>query len=308
VDDQSDMNTLANHDMQPVVLNLDRSVEHLESATVVELFQWQEQIRFGCGLNTFGRFCTEVTAQLPEQYGTVFLGSGDYHHVTLLLMKRLAVTYTAKNPIDVVVFDNHPDNMRFPFGVHCGSWVNQVAKLSFVRHVHVVGITSTDISLAHAWENYLLPLYRKKLTYWCLDVDIAWAKYVGLGHAFRRFNNPELLVSSLIETLNSSELPIYLTIDKDVFAPQVAQTNWDQGVLLESHVTQVINALPQRVIGSDITGEISFWQYSTWWKRWLSAMDGQAPADTAQIEAWQLQHQAVNRRLLKAIQSVTKVT
>ena len=63
------------------------------------------------------------------------MGSGDFHHVSYLLIERLR---RLGRQIQVVVFDNHPDNMRYPFGIHCGSWVWHVSRLPFVERVHVV--------------------------------------------------------------------------------------------------------------------------------------------------------------------------
>ncbi|WP_410211415.1 arginase family protein [Aquirhabdus sp.] len=295
---------------RPVVLDFDHAVGAFAHESRIDLFDWQERIRFGCGLSTFKQLSEYLDHRLPESYGTVFMGSGDYHHVTLALLERLSGVYSTAHPIEVVVFDNHPDNMRFPFGVHCGSWVKHVAKLPFVQHVHVIGITSSDIGVAHAWENYLAPLYQQKVSYWCLDVNVNWAKYVGLAHAFHRFENADALVKAFIIDRNArvdSSSPIYLSIDKDVFAPEVAQTNWDQGVLLEAHVMQIIDALQGDIIGSDVTGEISSWQYTTWWKRWMSSMDGQALPEAEDVQRWQLQHHALNDRLLAALSKAKQV-
>ncbi|AXI02404.1 hypothetical protein HYN46_05890 [Aquirhabdus parva] len=295
---------------RPLVLDFDHAVGPFTDENRIDLFDWQERVRFGCGLSTFSQLSEYLDHQLPEAYGTVFMGSGDYHHVTLALLERLRGVYSKADPIDVVVFDNHPDNMRFPFGVHCGSWVKHVAKLPFVQHIHVIGITSSDIGAAHAWENYLAPLYQHKVSYWCLDVEVSWAKYVGLAHAFHRFESADALVKAFISHHNAradSSRPIYLSIDKDVFAPEVAQTNWDQGVLLEAHVMRIIAALEGNIIGSDVTGEISSWQYTTWWKRWMSSMDGQELPELADVQRRQLQHHALNDRLQVALSKATRV-
>src|SRR6185437_14562738 len=131
----------------------------------------------GGSLGTMRRFTAQLDAQLPAQYGTVFTGSGDFHHLSWPLIARLKPAQS----IQVVVLDNHPDNMRFPFGVHCGSWVRRVAALPFVEHVHVLGITSHDIGAGHAWENYLAPLLRGKLTYWSMGVDTGWSRRLGIA-------------------------------------------------------------------------------------------------------------------------------
>ena len=282
---------------RPVVLDFDRSVGALPDALTIGLADWQEAIRFGCSMHRMDALSRKLDAELPPDYGTVFLGSGDFHHLSWPLIRRLR----NKGSFQVVVFDNHPDNMRFPFGIHCGSWVRRVAALPFVSHVHVVGITSNDVGAAHAWENYLTPLYAGKLTNWCMDVDTRWAARIGLGEAFKLFATPDELIERFIAALGPSPPPTYLTIDKDALSPEAARTNWDQGRLLETHINAVIDALAGRFVGSDINGEVSAYEYTTRWKRWLSHADGQVPVPEGELLAWQEQQRALNRRLLARI-------
>ncbi|MCO6515167.1 MAG: arginase family protein [Snodgrassella sp.] len=286
---------------KPVILDFDHSTGIITDAFRIELGQWQEAIRFGCSQAKFKQLETELARQLPKYYGTVLMGSGDYHHISLLLIKRLQQYFNATNPIQVVIFDNHPDNMRYLFGIHCGSWVSYVAQLPFVSHVHVLGITSNDIGLAHCWENRLAPLFQGKLTYWCMDVQVSWAKKIGLQQAFRAFASPEELVSAFIRVQQQTSGSVYVSIDKDVLGKDVVQTNWDQGRMQLEHLLTVIAALDQRIIGSDITGEVSQWQYTSLLKRLLSAMDKQEPIPAATLAAWQQQHHAVNQQLLNAL-------
>lgn len=281
----------------PLVLDFDRSVGALPGARVIDLSDWQEAIRFGCSLRRLRDLRAVIEQRLPERYGTVFLGSGDYHHLSWPLIERCA----ARGPFEVVVFDNHPDNMRFPFGVHCGSWVRQVALLPFVAHVHVLGISSGDVSARHAWENYLAPLARGKLSYWTLGVDTRWAARIGLERAFRSFDSADALLDRFVEERCGNAAPTYLSIDKDVLSPEVARTNWDQGRLDDGHLFRAIDALAGRLIGSDITGDVSAYRYRAWWKRKLSALDEQPAIDAAQLAAWQAQQHALNLRLLERI-------
>lgn len=282
---------------RPVVLDIDRSVGPLPQRLVLPLEHWQESIRFGCSLATMQRFRTMLDELLPEQYGTVFTGSGDFHHLTWPLVERLRPAV----PVQVVVLDNHPDNMRFPFGVHCGSWVRRVAMLPSVSHVHVLGITSSDIGAGHAWENYLTPLKRGKLTYWNIGVDTGWSKRLGLEKAFRGFASPEAMVDAFVELQRTQTTPSYLSIDKDAFSADVAHTNWDQGKLQLDHALALIDSLRQGLVGSDINGEVSHYRYKTWWKRRLSAMDEQPQIDPAMLAQWQAQQHALNLQLLDAI-------
>ena len=281
----------------PIVLDIDSSVGPLPGQSVLPLTQWQEALRFGCSLRTLRRFGQTLGETLPAAYGTVFMGSGDFHHLSWPLIQRLS----PRASFQVVVLDNHPDNMRFPFGVHCGSWVRRVASLPQVSHVHVLGITSPDIGAGHAWENYLTPLRRNKLSYWCMDVDVGWAKRLGLAHAFHRHDDPESLLDAFIERQRAHREPAYLSIDKDCFAADVARTNWDQGKLRAEHALALIDSLRHGLVGSDINGEISSYRYRSWWKRKLSAMDEQPEVDVDQLAGWQAQQHALNLRLLEAI-------
>lgn len=285
---------------RPVVLDIDRSVGPLEGRLLVPLEDWQERLRFGCSLGTMRRFGRVLDDALPAGYGTVMLGSGDFHHLSWPLIARVA---PRRGPFQVVVLDNHPDNMRYALGVHCGSWVRRVAMLPQVSHVHVVGISSGDVGRAHAWENYRAPLKRGRLSYWCLDVDVSWAKRLGLAHAFHRFDDPQALVAEFHATQRQRPLPTYLSIDKDVFAPDVARTNWDQGRLQLDHALALIQGLAGDLVGSDITGEISHYRYRSWIKRRLSAIDAQPAIDPAELAAWQLQQHALNLQLLAAIEA-----
>jgi hypothetical protein len=282
---------------RPVVLDIDRSVGPLADRLVLPLEHWQESIRFGCSLATLRRFRTMLDELLPAQYGTVFTGSGDFHHLSWPLIARRQ----PGRKFQVVVLDNHPDNMRFPFGVHCGSWVRRVAALPMVSHVHVLGITSADIGGGHAWENYLTPLLRGRLTYWSIGVDTGWARRLGLARAFRGFDTPAAMVDAFVESQRTQTAPSYLSIDKDVFAPEVAHTNWDQGQLLTGHALALIASLRPGLVGSDINGEVSHYQYQSWWKRRLSAIDEQPVIDPARLAGWQAQQHALNLQLLPAI-------
>ncbi len=290
---------------RPVVLDVDGSVGPLPGELRLPLQPWQEAVRFGCGLARFARFRAALQQQLPQRHGTVLMGSGDFHHLSWPLIERCIGQqgFTRARPLRVVVLDNHPDNMRFPWGVHCGSWVRRVALHPAVAHVHVAGITSGDIGRAHAWENYLTPLRAGKLTYWSAGVDTAWARRVGAAQAFRSFASVGELTQALAAMLRAQPQATYLSIDKDVFAPEVVRTNWDQGRMREAEAAQLIDALRGQIVGSDITGDVSSWRYATWWKRLLSAGDGQdTQIDAATLADWQAGQHALNARLVARIQ------
>ena len=282
-----------------LILDFDRSTGAVPDSHSIDLFAWQDAIRFGCSLRTFKRLKARLNQILPERHGAVLLGSGDFHHVSALLIERLC--RSAAPPMQVVVLDNHPDNMRFPFGIHCGSWIAHVARFEKVFHVHVLGISSHDVSLEHVLENRLRPLYAGKLTYWCLNGEALWARRMGLGHAIRGFNTVDELLAAFAENQRQNTLPTYLSIDKDVLSEEHVCTNWDQGHFTARQLFETVALLKNRLIGSDITGEISSWTYQSRWKRFLSALDGQKPIPEEKLACYQQQQQDFNQQLLAVL-------
>ncbi len=291
-----------------LILDFDGSVLPLPGASSLSLSQRQEAIRFGCTLSTLERLNSEIgfqsspllridattTTSANRPKPVVFLGSGDYHHISHLLIRRYAQTRAA---MQVVVFDNHPDNMRYPFGIHCGSWVNQVSRLPFVRCVHVLGITSTDVEIAHAWENHLRPLRSGKVRYWCVGRNLAWTRYLGITQS-QSFESISALLDAFERYLQTHADPIYLSIDKDVLSPDEVHTNWDQGVMQLAELGHAIGSLKSRLIASDVTGEVSAYRYQSRFKRLLTGLDKQPAISDTELALWQREHQLVNQQLL----------
>ena len=238
-----------------------------------------------------------LARQLPARHPIVLLGSGDFHHVSRLLIEFAAEV----QPLDVVVFDNHPDNMRFPFGIHCGSWVRRVTELPLVRHVHVVGITSADVAASRQWENYQIPLWKGRLTYWCIGADFSWARHLPWRAAFRTFPDSRSLLQAFAKHQAGATACVYLSIDKDVLKPSVVRTNWDQGVFDERDLRTGIQILGGRIVACDITGEVSRPQYRHAWKRWLAARDAQPDISADEVLALQARHAEFNQRLLAEV-------
>lgn len=283
-----------------VILNFDNSVGTFDRALDIDLGEWQDTIRFSTKWTDFQRLENELQRQLPDDYGPIFLGSGDYHHVSQLLIKQRHKRLEIEK-LTVIVIDNHPDNMRYPFGIHCGSWISHAAALPFVDHIHVVGITSGDISIKHAVENRLKPLISKKLTYWSTGVNVGWAALLGLKSAFQTFDNIDDMMSAFISSIYKVGHPIYLSIDKDALSPRFIHTNWDQGEMETRHLTDLITNLGKKLIGCDITGEVSNYTYKNFWKRLMSQLDGQSIVPENSLIKWQEEQHQLNSRLIEML-------
>lgn len=241
-------------------------------------------------------------AALPAQDEPelVFAGSGDFHHVTPLLLER--AVERAGEPVTVLHFDNHPDWARFAPGRHCGSWVGWAARLEGVRQVVTVGVTSPDVGPRKAAEGDLALVAegRLELFAWtapdgAAELSVAgrsWPTVAGIGEA--------AFLDRLDATLKTRA--IYITIDKDVLRREEAATNWDQGQASLAFVEAAVRraARGRRIVGADIVGDWSPPRYgrgpSAWLKRGEAFLDqprrGPEPATADEV------NEAANLRLL----------
>lgn len=237
----------------------------------------------------------------------VFAGSGDFHHVTPLLIER-AIAASGAAPVTVVHFDNHPDWVRFENGLHCGSWVGRAARLPGVAKVITVGVCSGDIDRPETKraDLDLVAEGRVELYPWrapdggpVLRVgDQGWPSMKAMGE--RGFAS---LLASRIATS-----AVYVTIDKDVLHADDAVTNWDQGQLRLDGLERLIRAVADRarLIGADVVGDWSPPRYgpdllSTLLKRGEAFLDqprGGVPGDLART------NEATNLRLLSLFAEV----
>ncbi len=284
--------------MKALVLDLDGSVLPLQAERRIALQDWQECLRFSCRMSDLDAL-GDLLAEHCQGPVPVFMGSGDFHHLGIPLIRARRTM-----GMDVVVLDNHPDNMRFPWGVHCGSWVAHVAAMPEVHAVHVVGIHAADVRLGHFWEQVWGPLYQAKVHYWTVQVPVEYARWVGLSKVIHGFDTVDGMLEALDQHLDAQR-PVYLSVDKDVLNVEDVRTNWDQGVMRQHELFEVLDALRSRLIGVDVTGEVSVYRYQNAWKRRLSALDGQQahqPANTEELQKWQQDQQRFNQSFLARLQ------
>jgi hypothetical protein len=188
----------------------------------------------------------------------VFSGSGDFHHVTPLLLQR-AIETSGAEAVTVLHFDNHPDWVRFDNGAHCGSWVGWAARKPEVSRVITVGVCSSDIHRPSPRRADLdlitegrLEMYAYHAQGGAPSVELcgrSWPTIEAMGEsAFATF------LPGRIETE-----AVYITIDKDVLRAAEAATNWDQGRTSLDFLKAMLGPVLEghRVIGADVVGDWS---------------------------------------------------
>jgi len=194
-------------------------------------------------------------------------GSGDFHHVTAVIVSLLAEHRDV--PIAIVHFDNHPDWVTYRGGIHCGSWVHHVLESGLVPRVISIGVSSGDLSWPELKGAALHYVASGKLIVLPIDPPATWVwrnfssgpAHCMDGHRVVWTNSdcvPSPKKLAALRALIGSEA-IYVSIDKDVLSEADAATNWDQGQLrLDSLIGWLEGLLTtQSVVGVDVVGDYS---------------------------------------------------
>lgn len=147
------------------------------------------------------------------------LDSGNYHHLSRVYLDLI------KEPYNLVVYDNHTDMQFSAFGniLSCGSWIaDAYESLDYLKKIIIIGASSKYID------------------------DCA-------------FNKDERVIfaDSINEVSLGNELPIYISVDKDVISENEFISDWDQGIMPVSTLIKELKCLRDsfRIVGVDICGE-----------------------------------------------------
>ncbi|NRD78186.1 arginase family protein [Bacillus sp. BRMEA1] len=173
---------------------------------------------------------SQLSSELGKrsQKGITFIGSGNYHYLTYLLLKEIW------EPFSMVLFDNHPDLELNPDRgesvLSCGSWVSHALRdISLLKQVVIIGPTAELEHHVHHPRVILFPFNGR-----------------------HQYSLKAIL--SVIHTQN-----VYISIDKDVLNTAEASTNWDQGVMSLADLTHYLEMILKykKAQGIDICGEAS---------------------------------------------------
>ncbi|MBF0592545.1 MAG: arginase family protein [Nitrospirae bacterium] len=261
----------------------------------VNLRAYEEKIRYYADFRDMNNLTAEVK-ELMDNHRAFFVGSGDFHHVSYMLIKN-----THQADLNVIVFDNHPDNMFFPFGIHCGSWVYHASRLPNVSSVAVFGITSDDIAGINVIQNMFSVIRAGKVRYFCLRPVGKMMRYMG-GINIEAITAPGIKITDVFDKYikHNHHGPVYLSIDKDVLEPGVVGTTWDQGRMSKEDLLQCIRSIAPRIACADICGDLSIYQYRDVIKRFMRRFDG-TERTLRSLDIENERHIKLNRDLLSSI-------
>ena len=201
-----------------------------------------------------------------------FLGSGDFHHVTSLLLEALPEEC---KPLTLVLIDNHPDWTHLPPAYHCGNWVSLVLQQRWVDSVVMIGQNSDDLEAGNLWFSPFEDLYAGRLRLYpyakeCIFAPLRWPRQVraatgterragGTNMFFKTVKSKGIdrVAGEIAASLAGTN--VYISIDKDVLDPDYALTDWDQGKLSLAELAAVIQKIAAscNLVGADICGEMA---------------------------------------------------
>ena len=280
---------------ETLVLDFDRSVNLPENTCHrLDLQRYEDQVRYSASMSAMRRLEHRIMAEI-NCHRLYLLGSGDFHHVSYLLIKNMP-----HDNVHVVVFDTHPDNMFFPAGIHCGSWVYHASRLPNVSAISVFGIASGDITGLNVLQNRLSVIRSGKVQYFCLSPVGAFLKRAGNRHIKEIGSDYPSTIHALREEISKYNSPIYLSIDKDVLSADSIRTTWDQGKMPENELMRCIKALSKKVVAADITGDISVPVYHNPMKKILRWIDGESSNPLFTTDDF-YKHQTMNLKILSLL-------
>lgn len=182
-----------------------------------------------CDAEASDRIRKEIQAFTGK--GLHFIDSGNYHYMTRLWLEKLQI------PFRLLVFDNHTDMQPPAFGglLSCGGWIAaSLEELPLLQEVILVGpdeeaYTQVEPDL----QQKVFFLSREKLSTMTAEEKEDF------------FNNL------------SEDLPLYVSVDKDVLCKGDASTTWSQG---DMHLSELMSFLElvlerQNILGMDVCGE-----------------------------------------------------
>ena len=198
--------------------------------------------------------------------GIHFFDSGNYHYMSRLFTGLIDEDFI------LVDFDHHTDMQIPAFGLEllsCGSWLRHaLMEEPHLKKVLLIGppaemIRETAQDLTEEFGDRIVTIPEEEIA----------AAQAGEDGAMKE---------KLRRLFTENPLPVYFSVDKDVFSVDILRTNWDQGVLEEELFFEILRicaghelrreegcaetaaanemtgkepAGPRRIIGMDVCGE-----------------------------------------------------
>jgi arginase family enzyme len=228
----------------------------------VDLKSWGPRLRFTSSPREIEDFFCEIEPQLAD---FVLYGSGDFHHLTALWLRNVRESFT------LIAFDNHPDWDVRPPRWSCGGWMNHALELPHLKRAVVWGCGNFECWWPHQIFGNRRAERAGRLTVhpWADDRPVKARRRRG---AILRENWREHFEELARELAGEN---VYVTIDLDCLAPNLAWTNWENGRFDYDDVRWALATLRAhaKIIAGDLCGAYSVPQFARCRQRFASRLD-----------------------------------
>lgn len=241
-------------------------------ARMFDLKEFSREARLRCGRTVASRVRERIVAIrkiVPEPW-LAFFGSGDFHHLSLLLLETLPAS---RDPVTLVLIDNHPDWTVLPPRYHCGNWVAGALGLPRVERAVLIGMNGPDL---RPRDLHFAPLRdvasgRAEMYPWeCAGVELALRRPEGMredgpvrrtrrGCSIRWATMAQMGADATFARVAGAleGRSIYLSIDKDCLRSADAASDWEQGAMSLDELVRGLRLLRAHcmIVGADVCGE-----------------------------------------------------
>ncbi len=230
--------------------------------TYVDCRAWGPRLRYSATVDGVDEFYEFIRERLGKF--TLF-GSGDYHHLSALWLRRL------EQPVTLVTFDNHPDWDIRPPRWCCGTWINRALELPNVRKAAIWGCGNYELN----WPSNLF-VNRPALRAGRLEV---WPWTERLKESGRK-RWPGMTREDWREKFSAfarrvAGEDLYVTVDLDCLDSAESMTNWENGLFKAEDIVWALDELRSqaRIVGGDLCGGYSRPTYERLKQRIESTLD-----------------------------------
>jgi hypothetical protein len=237
------------------------------SLRTLDFRDWGPKLRYFAGPAALDHFDRDLPRSLPP---FLLYGSGDFHHLSALWLRRAVAPLEHGGQVTLVSFDNHPDWDIRPPRFSCGAWINRALELAAVRQVQIWGCGNFELAFPHnLFANrsalrdgrLLVHPWRERFNAKTLQ------RFEGMSRDGWKYRFEQFAAG--LKNAN-----VYVTVDIDCLTCAQASTNWENGLFTAAEVAWAIGELRSRatLIGGDLCGAFSpprchglFRKFATWW-------------------------------------------
>ena len=229
---------------------------------------WGPRLRYAAP----GKLIDEFDRTLPADLGPfVLLGSGDFHHLAALWLRRAIARLQSPSDLTLISFDNHPDWDIRPPKWGCGGWINRALEFPAVAQAHVWGCGNFELQMpARFWANRRAIKSKRLIVHpWSeRQPDSVCRKFPCMTR-----DNWRPQFEKLANQLKGK--PVYVTIDMDCLRAVEARTNWENGLFTAQDIAWAVRLLRQttQLIAGDLCGAFSIPEYSRPFQRFIGRWD-----------------------------------